>query len=124
MTRSQGEAASSEPVEKRDGNTTVSLHDGGLRVGGVGILVPSAESPHQVPEAIALEELPFLGIGAGCDGGGDPPVEPGHLLVPWRERTGGDEDGTEVLDRLGSAKVVESVVAERSPAFAKFSQDS
>jgi len=52
-------------------------------VGGCRLVVAVPQPPEQVPEAIALEHLPLVGIIA-IDSAGDPVFEAGQLLIALR----------------------------------------
>ena len=96
----QGAPVGAEPFEQRDGGADVAFHGDQLGVGGVSAVVALPQPVQQVPDGVAVQQLPLPGIVAFGEGACDPAFQAGQVLIAGRQGTGGDQDGAQVLDRL------------------------
>jgi len=80
------------PVEQFDRRPHVLLNDDGLPVGGIRTAQAGPQSPQEMPHRVGVEQLLFAGVVAIGDDAAGPTLDPGHLLVAWREGPGGDQD--------------------------------
>ena len=119
----QPEAAGGEPVQQRDGGSDVPLDGDGLAVGDVLAAGAAPEPAQGVPGGVAVQQLPLAGIVTSGDESGDPVFEADHVLVAGRQRAGGDQDATQVPDRLAAGQLVQGGVGQRSLACRELSQD-
>ena len=93
----EGELAGGQPAQQRDRGPAVLLHHDGPAVRGMPAVVTAAKPAHQVPDGVTMQD--WLLAVAG-DGDRDPAFETGQVLIARRQRTGGDQDRAQVLDRL------------------------
>jgi hypothetical protein len=96
-----------EPVQQDDGSADVSSRNRGLAASGVSAGEPSAQSADHVPDGVAVQQLPFVGVLPLRDDLGDPALQPGHVLGAGRQRADRDQDAAQVLDPLAVAQLVE-----------------
>ena len=108
----QGQVAGGQPVQQRGSGVDVPLGGGDLVGGGVRAAEPGAQPAGHVPDGVAVQQLLLAGVGTLGDDPGGPAFQPGHLLVPYWQRPGGDQDGPQVLDCLAGGKLVEGAVSE------------
>ena len=108
----EGEPVFGEPVEQDDGSADVTSRGCGLAAGGVSTGEPSTQSPDHVPDGVAVQQLPLLGVRSLRDDLGDPALQPGHVLVAGLQRADGDQDAAQVLDRFAVGHLVEGGVGE------------
>jgi hypothetical protein len=94
-----------------------------LGVGGVSAVVALPQPAQQVPDGVAVQQLPLPGIVAFGEDACDPAFQAGQMFITRRQGAGGDQDGAQVLDRLASRKLIEPGVAECPPAGAQFAQE-
>jgi hypothetical protein len=71
-----------------------------LPIGGGYAAVALPEPPQQVPGGVAVQEFFVVPACMPADGLADPALDPCELLVAGRQRSGGDQDGAQVLDGL------------------------
>jgi hypothetical protein len=99
--RGQVDVEAGQPIDQSDGGLQVTLDGDGLPVGGLGAVGSSAQSPQKVPDGVSPQDVLLFGIGASCDGGLDPGLQPGHLLVPGGQGPRRHQDRTQVLNGFG-----------------------
>ena len=119
----QGAAAGAEPFEQRDGGADVAFHGDQLGVGGVSAVVALPQPVQQVPDGVAVQQLPLPGIVAFGEGACDPAFEAGQVFIAGRQGTGGDQDGAQVLDRFAGRELIERGMAECPLAGAEFAKE-
>ena len=110
--RGQGEVAGGEPVQEGDRGPDVLADAGQLVVGGIGALGAAAEPSQQMPDGIPVQHVLLIRVVTAGGRGGDPALQPGHLLIAVGQRADGDQDGPQVLDRLAARPRVEGGVSE------------
>ncbi len=77
-----------------------------------------------MPDGVAVQQLPLLGIAAFGEGAGDPAFQAGQVFITGRQGVGGDQDGAQVLDRLAGWELVEAGMADCPLICAEFAQDA
>lgn len=94
------EMVGGEPVQQRDRGSKLLLDADDLSVGGVPPVVAPPQPMQCVPDGVAVQQGPLLGIIAFGDGGRDPVLEADEVFVARRQRGGGDQDAAQVPDRF------------------------
>jgi hypothetical protein len=112
----QGEVAGGEPVQERDCGFDVLTDADQLVVGGVSACGSAVQAPKQVPDGVVVQQVLLAGVAAAGDHGGDPAFQPGHLLITVGQRSDGDQDAAQVLDRLAGRQRAESGMGKPDPA--------
>src|SRR5665213_248376 len=97
--------------------------NGRLGVRGLCRLPSVTQSPKQMPDPIAPQEVLLVMILTSRDGRGDEALETGHLLVARWERSGHNEHRPQVLNGFRAAELVEGGVGEPSLAACELTKD-
>lgn len=99
-TGGKGQVLALEPVQEIDGCPQMSPCDRELVVGDLFSAAATAKSAQEVPRRVSVQDFPSLGGRVGGDEVFHVPFETDHLLVPFRQGSGGDEDAADVFDDL------------------------
>jgi hypothetical protein len=102
----QGQVLGGEPVEQDDGGPRVLVHDGVLLNRGGDAVVAAAKPAQQMPDGVAVEDLTLAEVGPGGEDIVEEALQPGHVLIAWRERPGGDQHAAQVREDRGLLQVV------------------
>ncbi len=60
----------------------------------------ATEPAQHVPDGVAVQQLLLVVAGTARDDLGGPVFQPDHLLIAWRQRADGDQDGPQVIGCL------------------------
>ncbi|GAA1928747.1 hypothetical protein [Streptantibioticus ferralitis] len=119
----KGQVLAREPVQEIDGRPQMLPRDLELVVSDVLAAAATAKPSQEVPSRVPVRDFPSLGRRMGGDEVLHMPFEADHLLVPFRQCAGSDEDAADVFDDLAFRELVQGLVGEGSAAGAEIGQD-
>ena len=119
----EGQVPGGEPVEQRGGRGDVAPSGDDLTVGGAVAADSVAQPGQHVPEGVAVQQLPFVGVLAFGDADHDPALEADEVLIARRQRAGGHQDSAQVLRRFAVRQFVQGGVGERPLTRPELAQD-